>query len=127
MAQDRLSDQLGDLGDDGVAEGFRSVHPVGNPISASNSEGCGHVPPKRAVRYVRSEACRWRFDQSEATGVGNNPYSVPPMIRPDGTSRNNKRCRGVAESVQVIEYGVEAEFNVAKNVLANDPSRPELS
>lgn len=59
--------------------------------------------------------------------MGNNPYAVPPMRRPDGTSRNNKRCRGVTCIVQVIEYGVEAEFNVSSNVLANDPSRPKLS
>jgi hypothetical protein len=49
------------------------------------------------------------------------------MRRPDGTSRNNERRRGVATSLQVIEYGVEAELNVSSNVLANDPSRPELS
>ncbi len=59
--------------------------------------------------------------------MGNNPYAVPPMRRPDGTSRNNNRRCGVAESFQVIEYGVETEFNVSSNVLAYDPSRPEFS
>jgi hypothetical protein len=28
---------------------------------------------------------------------------------------------------QVSEYGVEAEFNMSSNVLANDPSRPDFS
>ena len=49
------------------------------------------------------------------------------MRRPDGTSWNNERRCVVAESFQVIEYGVEAEFNMPSNVLANDPSRPEFS
>ena len=64
---------------------------------------------------------------SEASGVGNNPYTVPPMRRPDGASWNDKRRCGVARMRQVIEYGVEAEFNVASNVFANDPSRPDVS
>jgi hypothetical protein len=41
MGHDRPADQLGDLGDDGIAEGLGSLHPVGNPIIASTSEGCG--------------------------------------------------------------------------------------
>jgi hypothetical protein len=49
------------------------------------------------------------------------------MRRPDGTSWNNKRPAGVARIVQVCEYGVEAAFNMATNILANDPSRPEFS
>jgi len=49
------------------------------------------------------------------------------MIRPDGTSWNNERPAGVACNFQVREYGVEAEFNMATNILGNDPSRPELS
>src|SRR5258706_13491285 len=65
--------------------------------------------------------------QSDDGGVGNNPYSVPPMRRPDGTSWNNRRCRGVTGVVQISQYGVEAESNVSSNVLANDPSRPEFS
>ncbi len=59
--------------------------------------------------------------------MGNNPYAVPPVRRPDAASRNNKRRWGVASSFQVHEYSVEAEFNMSKNVLANDPSRPDLS
>ena len=59
--------------------------------------------------------------------MGNNPYAVPPMRRPDGASWNNKRRCGVAFRCQVIEYGVETEFNVSSNILANDPSRPDFS
>lgn len=39
--QDGPPDQFGHLGHDGVAESLRSVQPMGNPIIASNSEGCG--------------------------------------------------------------------------------------
>jgi len=49
------------------------------------------------------------------------------MRCPDGTSWNNKRRCGVASIFQVIEYGVEAKFNMARNIFANDPSRPDLS
>jgi len=59
--------------------------------------------------------------------VGNNPYAVPPMRRPDGTSWNNERPAGVTRCFQRRKYGVEAEFNVAINILANDPSRPDFS
>ncbi len=31
--------EFGDLGDDGVSEGFKSVHPVGYPMSSSTNEG----------------------------------------------------------------------------------------
>lgn len=59
--------------------------------------------------------------------MGNNPYAVPPLRRPDGTSWNNERPRGVAKGFQLIEYGVETEFNMSTNILANDPSRAEFS
>ena len=81
------------------------------------------LSPLRTLLFGRFQ----RLLQSEASGVGNNPYTVPPMRRPDGTSRNNKRCCGVVGMLQVSEYGVEAEFNMASNVFANDPSRPDFS
>src|ERR1700733_6968213 len=49
------------------------------------------------------------------------------MRRPNGASWNNERPAGVARGFQVREYGVEAAFNMATNVLANDPSRPDFS
>ena len=41
VIQNGPSDDFGNLGNYGVAEGVSSVHPVGNPIIVSNSEGCG--------------------------------------------------------------------------------------
>lgn len=41
IRQNGPSDDFGNLGHYGVAEGVGSVHPAGNPIIASNSEGCG--------------------------------------------------------------------------------------
>ena len=40
---------------------------------------------------------------------------------------NNKRPAGVSFSLQCSEYFVETEFNVSTNILANDPSWPQLS
>jgi len=40
----------------------------------------------------------------------------------DGTSRNNKRPRGVADVFQVKEHIVERQRDEASNVFANDPS-----
>jgi hypothetical protein len=40
----------------------------------------------------------------------------------DGTSRNNKRPRGVAETFQVSENIVECHCDETSNVFANDPS-----
>jgi hypothetical protein len=57
-----------------------------------------------------------------AVGVANNPDSVSTVGSIDGTSRNNKRPAGVAETFQVSEHFVEPQGNVASNVLANDPS-----
>ena len=36
-----LADDFGNLRDDCVSEGLGSLHAAGNPIIASNSEGCG--------------------------------------------------------------------------------------
>jgi hypothetical protein len=42
--------------------------------------------------------------------------------RIDGTSRNNKRPRGVAEILQVSQHIVECQRDDANNVFTNDPS-----
>ena len=42
----------------------------------------------------------------------------------DGASWNNKRLRGVAFAFQVRKHVIEAQRDVAKNVLTNDPSGP---
>jgi hypothetical protein len=45
----------------------------------------------------------------------------------DGTSRNNKRLDGVATGFQVRNAAVEAHGlrNKARDIFANDPSRPD--
>jgi hypothetical protein len=43
------------------------------------------------------------------------------MVRIDGTSRNNKRPRGVADGFQVSEHVVECQRDDASNVFANNP------
>jgi len=60
-------------------------------------------------------------------GVAHNPDPVS-FVRGIDTARwNNKRPDGVSFSLQCSEYFVETEFNVSTNILANDPSRPQLS
>ena len=39
MRDDRPANQFNDLGDDGVSEASKSVHPIGNPISHSGNVG----------------------------------------------------------------------------------------
>jgi hypothetical protein len=39
MAHYRFADDFWDLRDDGISEGFKSVHPGGNPISHSTHVG----------------------------------------------------------------------------------------
>jgi hypothetical protein len=55
--------------------------------------------------------------------ASNDPDSVPSVLRVDGTSRNNKRPRGVADGFQVSEHIVECQRDETSNVFTNDPSR----
>jgi len=55
-------------------------------------------------------------------GVGNNPEPVSAVGGVDGTSRNNKRPRGVAETFQVSKHVVERQGDETSNIFANDPS-----
>src|SRR5690606_35230815 len=64
---------------------------------------------------------------SFATGVGHNPKPIASVRGIDGDSRNNKRFPGVAKSFQVRKHVVEAQRDVPSNVLANNPTRPELA
>jgi hypothetical protein len=68
----------------------------------------------------------FRSTASSLTGVCHNPEPIPPVSGIDGASRNNKRFAGVAESFQVSQHVVEAHRDVASNVFANSPTRPEL-
>jgi len=58
-----------------------------------------------------------------AVGVASNdPDPVSSVGSIDGTSRNNKRPRGVAETFQVSEHIVECQRDDPSNIFANDPS-----
>lgn len=54
--------------------------------------------------------------------MAHNPDSVAAVSRIDGTSRNNKRPRGVAEIFQVRKHIVECQRDDASNIFANNPS-----
>jgi hypothetical protein len=58
-----------------------------------------------------------------AVGVGSNdPEPISSVRSSDGSSRNNKRPRGVAETFQVSEHIVECHCDETSNIFANDPS-----
>lgn len=58
-----------------------------------------------------------------AVGVASNdPDAVASVGSIDGTSRNNERPRGVAQSFQVSEHIVECQRDDASNVFAKNPS-----
>jgi len=101
----------------GVSEGFKSVHPSGNPIQYSQSVGVGisplcniscdqfidpSVPCLEILRGLPLRKIKVRFNGSSASsgisavGVADNEKSIPPMGRADATSWNNKRPCGVA-------------------------------
>jgi hypothetical protein len=58
--------------------------------------------------------------------LSNNPHPVSSVRGIDGTSRYNKRPDFVADTLQVRYTLVEAHIDEASNILANDPTRPEL-
>jgi hypothetical protein len=54
--------------------------------------------------------------------VGKNPDAVSLVASSCGTSRNNKRPRGVAVVLQISEHSVERHRDDPSNVFANDPT-----
>ena len=64
---------------------------------------------------------------SRAVGVGHNPDSVASVSGIDGTSRNNKRPRGVADAFQVRKDIVEFHRDDSSNIFTNDPSGSRLA
>lgn len=67
---------------------------------------------------------------SETVAVGSKPRNdenpIPAMFGVNGTSRNNKRNRLVAETFQIRKHVVEAHIDDVSNILANNPSRPDF-
>jgi hypothetical protein len=80
------------------------------------------LPIVIASRFARYSGVHESLLWSLAVSVGNNPDAIPSVVSPCGTSWNNKRPRGVAETFQVSEHFVEAQADVTSNVLAKDPS-----
>lgn len=62
---------------------------------------------------------------SIAVGVGNNPETIPAVPGIDGTSRNNKRLRGVTALLQVSKHVVEPQADESRHIFTNNPSGPE--
>lgn len=85
--EDRVADELGDLGDYGVSEGTEPVQPVGNPIRYSTKTAGGYAIPNRCAHQslkfipppsIRSRRSRPAPFPSQATGRGrrgNEPHS----------------------------------------------------
>jgi hypothetical protein len=82
--------------------------------------------PIRILRWIAGVEGPPLSRLSDATGVGNHPNSVTSVGCVDGTSRNNHRPRGEAESVQVRKHLVEAHADDPSNILSKNPSGPEF-
>jgi hypothetical protein len=73
VGDDALAEPLGDLRDEGVSEGSKSVHPVGNPMSHST-----HVGFKLPVTTLTP--CDCNPSRRFAVGVGSMPRSTALTI-----------------------------------------------
>ena len=114
-----------------------SVQPLGYPMTNSTNEAGNVFPwgkPTNGATIARNRGVLRRNSPGDpvvfascATGVGNNPQSVPFMLRPKCASRYKVRPNFVFESLQVGAYLLEIRgvFPVHKtgDVLGNDPSR----
>ena len=68
--EDDSPDDFRDLRDDGVAEGSKTVHPSGNPMSHSTHVGFNE-PPTVAARFgLPRMNCFGVLSRCEAVGVG---------------------------------------------------------
>ena len=117
-------DFSGDLGADGVSESFKSVHPMGYPISHSIHSGFSGPPTWLAsvgVFLSNSLGAAVSFALC-AVGVGQNPDPVSSVSGIDGTSWNNERLRGVADPFQVRKHNIEAQRDVPSNIFTEEPS-----
>lgn len=62
---------------------------------------------------------------SRVVGVGHKPESISTVGRVDGTSRDNGRPPGVADSFQVSEHSVEPILaNRCRNLFSHEYSGP---
>ena len=84
----------------------------------------GHKPETQLPRPRVSIDGLVRF--ALAVGVCNNPEALADVRGANRASWNIKRPRGVALTLQVREYFVQAQSCEPSNVLSNNPSGPEF-
>lgn len=93
--KDGPANKFGDLGDYGVSEGAKSVHPIGNPIIHSTNCGSGRVPRtgRPSISVVRQPAPKFEPNVGFVyprllRGVGNNPDAISAVGGTNGARRN---------------------------------------
>ena len=112
---------LGDLGDDGVAEGSNSVHPSGNPISHSTHVGFS-APPTTTTSGSPPCALGDRFAPrndrlSRLMGVGHDEHPRPCMWGTKGARRYNRPVRIEPELGKISKDPGESQGKVPCDVL----------
>lgn len=133
------ADPFGDGRRDGVAQAAQSVHPIGNPISASTYSGCG-VPPIWSGKVgVWSPVVRSRHDfalmplKSRAFGdriFGEQEQPVPSIVRANATRPDAEGCHRVVESLQFLAEAPPRPRGItsdAGRVLSQDKARATCS
>jgi len=110
-----MSDQLGDLRDDGISEGVKRVHVMGKPINDSEKLGSNFVVVVGFSLMARAIQCPRPYEPppfflaplpllpSHARGVGNNPEPIALVREANGASRNAVPLRIIPERGQVSE------------------------
>lgn len=131
-----FEDWIGLLRDDGVSEGSKSVHPMGNPMTDSTQ--CGQGAPSNSIDSMScfpffilsvTQGVRPTVPLSLwslACGVGNNENPSPFVWRSNGTSWNIKRPCGVAHGLQIGKHSIESHVGNSNNIFSNHPSGPTL-
>ena len=140
LLHDSPTDHFRDLRDDGISEGFNSVHPGGNPMNVSAPSGLtatfqslnlsseGKSKPLFEVcriAFVRSGLAPHR--KSLAHRVGNNPDSIPVMFCAKVGSRNAMPFRVIPERGQVSDNTSKSSAKESRDVLHKDIARSYIA
>lgn len=104
--------------DDCVSEGAQLSHAAGYPIRRHHSSGLTTTPRQPGCFCI--DGADWF---AVAVGVANQPKPLSDVIRPDGSSRNNRKPDVVAFAFQVI-FDLSGPINGLGNLFAKDDSRP---
>ena len=130
--EDRIADQLGDLRDYGVSEGFKSVCPVKNPISHSTHVGfrapdtpdttCESINclPIKDRRFTDGDDKFPRSLSSDADGVGHNPDPVAVVVGTKGASWYAMPFRIIPERGQGSENRIQPSRKQRADVLQDN-------